>query len=371
MWQYTYFIKAEDPEAYKKLAERGIMVGFPVKIKGQTHRSDINIPYHSTVKFFDPDKDKPAQVHAIANKLNFNPPDPKSTRIEPGKFKDRLGNDVFVIKIHGKHADEIKEHNKKFSHLGYPQKFEYTPHVSVDKKTWDGIVASKAKTAHEAGIEFGNAELKHGHRVLAAYRPKKAQEFGADAQPDSKLAESEDLEKSVFKNIGIAGLMGAALAGGSVSAHAPEQESPKYNRQHMLDSISQVESGGGKNVNHKPVNSGIHGSERAFGKFGLMPNDIRETVMMNPDLKHKYKKVTKLKGDDLHRYMQDNPGLEDKVAGKHVERLEHHFGYNPEKIGYAWFQGITGTKKAIKEGQDIGSHWHVKKIKSAYEKGNK
>ena len=203
-----YLLKAEDPQQYKALAEKGIMVGHPVTIAGQTKRPDIGIGYHSTVKFFDPDKDKPEHIHDTAKKLNFVPPDPKKTGIEPGVLKDRAGNDVFVIKLHGEHADQIKDNNSKFSHLGFPKNFEYKPHVSVDKGTWDKIVASKAKTAHEAGMSFGPAQLKHGPNVLATYHhnPAASQSAPSVTPPTKhvkpeKLAASENMTKSLSASL--------------------------------------------------------------------------------------------------------------------------------------------------------------------------
>lgn len=359
--------KAEDPQAYKKLAETGIMVGYPVSINGKTHREDNGIGYHSTVKFFDPAKDKPEDVHAVASKLQLTPPDPRHTKIEPGMFKDRMGNDVYVIKLHGEHADQITDHNSQFAHMGFPATFKYTPHVSVDKKTWEHIVDSKAQTAHEAGMKFHPAELKQGHTTLKQYAPPKKEEV------KEKLAASEDitLAKGAMKNLGTAAAMGVALAGASIPTAQPSMDIPHddYTTKKMLNTISSVESSGGKFINHRQLNGPIHQGEKAFGKYGLTPAIIRETVRMTPGLKKQYAKLSHLHGDDMNRFMQDNPVLEDKVAEQHLKRLEHHFGHDPAKIGYAWLEGITGTNKAIKEKKNIGEHWHVKKIKEHYGKG--
>lgn len=370
-------LKAEDPEAYKKLAEKGIMVGFPVKVRGKTHRADNGIGYHSTVKFFNPDKDTPEAIHDVARKLSLHPPDPKETRIEPSVFKDRMGNDVYVLKLHGSHADSIKEHHKKFSHLGYPATYEYQPHVSVDKKTWDEIVESKAQTAHEAGIEFGHAELKQGHNTLATYKPAhqeqpgQAPKLAPNVAKPTKLAASEDLEKGALRNLGTAIGVAGALAVTSPSAGNaphPHEQGPKYSSKKMLQTIADVESSGGKDQNHKEL-GGMHSGEKAYGKYGLTPVIIRETIKLHPELKAKHKKAMHLQGQDLHNYMQDNPGLEDAVAQRHLKRLEHHFGRNPAHIGYAWLQGISGTYKVRNDQAKIDEHWHVKKIKDAYAKG--
>jgi hypothetical protein len=370
----SYLLKAENPEAYKKLAEEGIMVGFSAKVAGQTHRPDNGIPYHSTVKFFDPSKDHPDQIHSVASKLKLTPPDAKNTRIEPGVFKDRMGNDVYVIKLHGPHADEIKGHNAKFSHMGYPANYEYSPHVSVDKQTWDKIVATKAQTAHDAGIEFGPAQLKQGQSVLHTY-PHLHSIQGGINQPvvdKEKLAASEDTSKGILHQLGTAAVMAGAIATATPTQNAVpsmyEKTPSSYSSQKMLSTIAQVESSGGKFANHRSL-GGMHQGEKAYGKFGLTPTVIRETIKMHSELKNKHKKATALQGDDLHRYMQDNPGLEDAVANKHLKRLEHHFGQDPTKIGYAWLSGITGTYKAKKENVNLDDHWHVKKINKIYAGG--
>ncbi|HEY5235238.1 MAG TPA: polyphosphate polymerase domain-containing protein, partial [Rhabdochlamydiaceae bacterium] len=182
--------KAEDPEGYKKEAAKGIMVGYPVKIAGQHARPDNGIHYHSTVKFFNPEKDHVHAVHQIAQHLPLNPPDARNTQIKPDQFKDKNGNDVFVLTLHGNSADKIKEHNGKFAGMGYPTNYEFKPHVSVDKATWDKIKTSGAKTAHEAGIEFGNAELKHGPKVIRTYH------HAADTT-DPKVPDEGDLTAKV------------------------------------------------------------------------------------------------------------------------------------------------------------------------------
>ena len=162
-------LKAEDPAGYAKLANEGLMIGFPVKINGQTHREDNGIGYHSTIKFFNTERDHAHAIHELAQHLPLNPPDAKNTQIEPGELKDRNGNTVYVLKLKGNSAEKIKEHNGKFAHMGDPQPYEYVPHISIPKSIHDKVKASGAKTAHEAGIEFGSAQLKKGPKVLKTY----------------------------------------------------------------------------------------------------------------------------------------------------------------------------------------------------------
>lgn len=375
-------LKAENAQAYKKLAEKGIMVAHPVSVMGQKQRPDNGISYHSTIKFFNPDKDTASSIHGVAKNLNFVPPDPRKTRIEPGMFKDRMGNDVYVIKLHGEHADQIKNNNKKFDHMGYKASFEFQPHVSVDKATWQKIVDSKAQNAYEAGITFGPAELRQGHSVLATYHHKPAISLSSPGAPKEvnvehrKLAASEDIKEDLQKGIinqltPIIGLAAAVVGGGSAQSIAvspSEHSRDGYTHEKMLRTISDVESSGGKFANHRML-GGMHGEERAYGKYGLTPHVIRETIKMHRDLSG-HKKASNLQGDDLHHYMQDNPGLEDQIASRHLRRLEHHFGQDPVKIGYGWLNGITGTYKAGRNKEDLDNHWHVLKIKKNFQREN-
>ena len=365
-------LKAENPEAYKKLASTGTMVGFPATVAGNTHRPDIGTKYHSTIKFFNSETDHPREIHQIASGLDMHPPDPHTTGIKPTMFQDRLGNDVYVLTLHGEHADKISEHNAAFSNMGFKTSYKHTPHVSVDKATWEKIKNSGAKTCHDAGISFGHAELVQGDKPLQHYGPK-----------ETKLAASEDygddLNKGAIKNfaIGLAAAGSLAMIHPKNTAQSPVDQSPKagsheiehtkpaspkYDRKEMIRTIAAVESNHGTMLEHETTPSG----ERAFGKYGLMPNTIQETIKLNKDLRQKYGKAAKLSGDDLHRFMKDNPGLEDQIAEKHVARLEHHFGQNPTAIGYGWLNGISGTYKAQKANKDIESHWHVKKILDNY-----
>lgn len=160
---------------YKKHAESGMGLMLPVSVNGKKNRPDIDLPYHASIKVFDSAKDSPLQAHEKASSLDIKHPDPKEVGIEPTTLKGRTGHTMHVLRLHGPHADAIKAHHDQFKEHGHPENFDFHPHITVDKPTWDKVVASKAKTAHEAGIEFHPAELHHKKNVLATY--KKSEEL--------------------------------------------------------------------------------------------------------------------------------------------------------------------------------------------------
>lgn len=402
--------KAEDPKAYAKLASTGFILAHPVKIKGQEKRHDNDIPYHATIKFFDKESDNEKEAHEAASKLDHQHIDPKKVGIKTKVLKDRNGNDVYAISLHGHHADKIKEHHNKLSRMGHKENYEWGAHISVPKSVHDEIKSKGHKTAHEAGIKFGHAELRRGKKTLYSYGPKieKAEPllkpwssqaqaaWGHSSEGKEALGgeaavkewdratkgkhlpkhvkKTEDLEKGALKNMLTAGTMlGALAAPQHTEAKAPIQGAlhPKvsaspntsYSRDKMLNAISQVESSGGKNVHHKPTSMGT-----AYGKFAIMPDVVHDTIRLNPDLKRQHSKVMRLQGDNLSRYLQDNPKLEQEIVNRHLNRLEHHFGQNPEAISFAWNHGIKGTNRALASKQNISQHPYVQKFKQAYER---
>lgn len=276
------------------------------------------------------------------------------------------------------HADNAKRKEGRTGEVAHVGPNKAVQHAGPTK---NDQAEHAAKVAHQKSKQnpvkhFSPNQIKHLKRKAKAHG-------GALNVPiKSKLAASEAIDQDMNKGIKhVAAAIGtaAALASSpvreSTTANAMPMKAPQvqqqtqspYNSKRMLNTIATVETENGRNTAHSPV-GGIHGGESAFGKYGLMPNTIRETIGMNRDLKGKHAKALNLKGDDMRRYMEDNPGLEDAVAQKHLQRLEHHFGQDPAKIGYAWLEGIRGTYKAGKEKKNINEHWHVKKITSAYGK---
>jgi len=177
---------------------------------------------------------------------------------------------------------------------------------------------------------------------------------------------AEILTKGFVRNAIVAGAV--ALAPQIADKQTPPKQSMQQTKEDfnskMLRTIATVESSGGKDIDHDPVMS-VGQKQKAYGKYGLLPTTIKETVNLDPSLKG-HKNVLKMNNDQVNDYMSKNPGLEDIVARSHVNRLTRHFGNDPAKIGAAWLNGITGTKNAIKQGKDLKNHFHVKKILSAF-----
>jgi hypothetical protein len=224
----------------------------------------------------------------------------------------------------------------------------------------------------------------------ALHHAKKALDLGYDcenifeeARRNLRMEKNmaiELLEKgeitNALKALGFAG----ALATGAYHYSTPEK-TPAFNapvqqqivipqvskeqiiKDKTLRAISKVESNNNPNAIHRQMSSsGLHQGSRAVGSYGLMPVTIKEMVKKNPDLNKKYGHILNTHGELFRSLIQKNPETEHEIASKLYDNLAKKFGHNPERIGHAWFNGVSGTIKALQENKDLGKHWHVKKM---------
>lgn len=340
-------------DGYRQRAQEGGDVLFHCKIKGRTYLTD-QIPLHMSLKVFFDKKDMDLEeIKAKVKEFDIQRPDPAKLKFSTKIFtSEKDGKEYFMLMIAGC-PDNYEKFYHSFGNKGTCYK-KFMAHVTIDQPLYDKINEEGLKPEE---IQFDALTIEHGaDNTVHTF--------------EDGLGKFEALEKGSMKHLASALVMAGALSGAPNPAHAPaptamEQEAP-YSSGRMLASIADVESSGGKDTKHDAVQGNMHQGEKAYGKYGLMPVTIRETIHMNKDLASKHKKALNLRGQDLHHYMQDNPGLEDQVAQRHLQRLEHHFGPKPDVLGYAWLQGIRGTNKALNAKQNVGEHWHVKKIKEAY-----
>lgn len=342
-------------DVYKERARMGGDVLWHCTIRGQSELTD-GIPLHMSLKVFNDKKDMDmAEIKKKVKELDIKTPDPKKLKFSTKIFTSEVdGKKYYMLMIDGVDENYAQFYNE-MKHCGTVYK-SFMPHVTIDQNLFDSI---NERPLEASEIVFSDLTIEEG-------AGNTVHEFGKS---------EEALEKGFVRNAAIGMSIAAGLMSGTQETkpmpHPTMLAQPKntYSAQKMLNTIAHVESSSGKKTNHAAVDGQMHQGEAAYGKYGLMPTTIRETVKLHGDLKQKHKKVLALQGQDLHNYMEDNPGLEDEVAKRHLSRLEHHFGQDPEKIGYSWLNGIRGGYQAEKKKLDVKNHWHVKKIKQAYDSG--
>lgn len=144
----------------------------------------------------------------------------------------------------------------------------------------------------------------------------------------------------------------------------------RVNRELFLDNISQLESSGGQNFNHKMMDSGIHEGQQAIGRFGLMPNTIKELVnrkiQKEGQLPENMQGLTDQPPDEIKRILEANPEIEyqfaDQLAKKVLKKQK-----DPEKAAYTWFQGHNLTPEQVDQ-RDYQNSEYVKRFSNLRKK---
>lgn len=152
-----------------------------------------------------------------------------------------------------------------------------------------------------------------------------------------------------------------------MAAEMDAELQPQYQQlqnEDFLKIISMIESSGGKNFNHPEIESGIHEGHRAAGRYGLMPNTMKEIanrMAQEGKLSDEVQNITNLPADQMKAAIEKNPMYEQQLAeylaGKVLER-QHG---DEEKAAYSWFQGHNLSPKEIEE-RGYKDHDYVKKF---------
>jgi hypothetical protein len=115
--------------------------------------------------------------------------------------------------------------------------------------------------------------------------------------------------------------------------------------QEFLNHIAQIESNGGKNINHKVITSGLQKGDSAIGTYGLMPKTIDEIADRSGD--PELKKLKDMTAEEKHDYILKNPLVEKQLATTLAQHVLDRQKGNEEKAAFAWNQGHNLTPEQI------------------------
>lgn len=137
----------------------------------------------------------------------------------------------------------------------------------------------------------------------------------------------------------------------------------------FLHHIQNIESSGGKNVNHPPIRHGIHTGDTAIGRWGLMPNTITEMLnrrrkegTITPDLE----KLQTMNGSQMKEHLTKHPDLELNLARTLARHVLTRQRGNEHKAAYSWLMGHNNHPSDI-SAADL-EHPYVKQYRASQEK---
>jgi GNAT superfamily N-acetyltransferase len=131
-------------------------------------------------------------------------------------------------------------------------------------------------------------------------------------------------------------------------AHAEEHTGKKL---HATSSDSSSRTSEGQALWSNPKRT--FGKSENLSKSEMPDHLVIETIALNHDMKAVHGKAVKLSGEHLKNYLNDNPGLIETVKQKHSDRLNHHFGHDPELLAHAQNHGISATYKKMKNKEQV------------------
>lgn len=130
----------------------------------------------------------------------------------------------------------------------------------------------------------------------------------------------------------------------------------------FLNTIKQIESGGGKNFSHEELKSGIHKGHSAIGNYGLMPNTVDEIISnMGESAGPELLQIKKMSAAEKKSYLEANPETESKLAKQLAAKVLTNQKGDERKAGYSWFQGSNLSAKKVDE-KKYNEHDYVKKF---------
>jgi 8-oxo-dGTP pyrophosphatase MutT (NUDIX family) len=173
------------------------------------------------------------------------------------------------------------------------------------------------------------------------------------------LLRSETVVEDAMNKSVKGAIIGAALAAaGAAPVHQVTEPAPLAHAQlkSELQSISQIESSGGKNKNHEMTHVGLNAGMTAGGSTGLMPLTIQGAIQHSKFLHQKYGHMLSMKPDQITAEINKNPEAETEIANEHWSHLSSVFK-SPARRAYAWRNGINATQHA--NDQEVYNHPYV------------
>lgn len=120
--------------------------------------------------------------------------------------------------------------------------------------------------------------------------------------------------------------------------------------QQFLSAISQIESSGGKNLNHETISGGMHKGTRAIGKYGLMPLTVKDIInrqRMDHSITPEIAALRNMDRDALQEQFIQQPELEENLANYLANYVLDRQQGNESAAAYSWFMGHNTKPEKI------------------------
>jgi hypothetical protein len=129
------------------------------------------------------------------------------------------------------------------------------------------------------------------------------------------------------------------------AANTQQMQYPNFGTQpedRFLHNIMQIESSGGKNINHKPVKYGVGRGHTAIGRWGLLPTTIKEILdrkQKTNQLNQDHTRLRKMNPKQLKDHLSQNPHIELDLARYLARHVINRQNGDMRRSAYSWLYG--------------------------------
>lgn len=116
---------------------------------------------------------------------------------------------------------------------------------------------------------------------------------------------------------------------------------------HFLEVIKMIESSGGKNTDHKEMDSGIQAGTAAMGSYGLMPNTVKEMSKRMKSPSPEATQFAQLPPEQMGQSL--TPDVENAYAQALAQRVLNRQSGDEEKAAYSWMYGHNLKPHQVEE----------------------
>lgn len=134
----------------------------------------------------------------------------------------------------------------------------------------------------------------------------------------------------------------------------------------FLRTIAMLESSGGRDIDHKPIESGLQQGQQAIGKYGLLPNTVQELInrrRQSGEIESEIEDLNQLDQGTLRDRLEQNPDLQEKLADQLAERVISRQQGDLDKAAYSWNRGHNLTPDRISLDK-LNSNDYVQKFRN-------
>jgi len=117
----------------------------------------------------------------------------------------------------------------------------------------------------------------------------------------------------------------------------------------FLKLIKQLESSGGKNVNHRKMQSGVHEGDTAIGHYGLMPKTVQEIVKRSSNKSDLDNMILNAQSHQVKGILDENPHKYEQYAEQLSDKLLDKTKGDPALAATGWLYGHNMSTERMKQ----------------------